>query len=210
MGEPDTLKILEGALSATLVTVPIPAGKSAVVKALKVGSAALPVVGPANTKFADCVFRVAVKVPELVTAELGVELKTVPSPVNVTEVTVPVPTGKSAVTSDLKVGLAALPVVGPARTVLAVCVPKSAPTSDLKVGVAAAPLVGPAHRVLALCVTKESAKVPADVTGEPDTLKILEGAVKATLVTVPLPPPPPWGGHSNEAISLNPSHKCKH
>ena len=35
-----------------------------------------------------------------------------------------------------------------------------------------------------------NAKVPEVVTGEPPTLNI-DGAVKPTLVTVPLPPPPP-------------------
>ena len=38
--------------------------------------------------FAVCVFSAALKVPLAVTALLGVELNTVPSPVNVTEVTV--------------------------------------------------------------------------------------------------------------------------
>jgi hypothetical protein len=48
-------------------------------------------VSAPNTVFAVCVARVAVKVPELVTALEGVELSTTPSPVKVTLVTVPVP-----------------------------------------------------------------------------------------------------------------------
>jgi hypothetical protein len=42
----------------TLVTVPVPAGRSAVTRALKVGCAAAPEVGPANTVFAGSVFNV--------------------------------------------------------------------------------------------------------------------------------------------------------
>jgi hypothetical protein len=40
---------------------------SAVTKFLKAGAAALPELGPANTKFAACVFSVAVSVPDVVT-----------------------------------------------------------------------------------------------------------------------------------------------
>jgi hypothetical protein len=45
----------------TLVTVPVPAGKSAVTRARNVGAAATPVVGPAKTVFAVCVFSANVK-----------------------------------------------------------------------------------------------------------------------------------------------------
>jgi predicted RecA/RadA family phage recombinase len=44
-----------------LVTVPVPAGKSAVTRARKDGAAAAPVVGPANAVFAVCVFNANVK-----------------------------------------------------------------------------------------------------------------------------------------------------
>src|ERR1700678_2206517 len=60
----------------------------------------------------------------------------------------------------------------------------SATTRSLKVGVAEAPLAGPANTVLAASLTKDRARVPDVVTGLPETEKI-EGAVKATLVTVP-------------------------
>lgn len=62
--------------------------------------------------------------------------------VSATDVTVPVPTGKSAV------------------------------TSALKVGVTAAPVVGPANIVLADWVAKLKAKVPEVVIGDPATVKI--------------------------------------
>ena len=77
-------------------------------------------------------------------------------------VTVPVPEGISAVTSARNVGVAELPVVGPASTVLAVC------------------------------VTSVGASVPELVTGEPGTVELYRtpGIDKPTLVTVPLPPPP--------------------
>ena len=65
---------------------------------------------------------VAVSVPVVVTALDGVDERTVPSPVNVTLVTVPVPAGISAVTRARNVGDAATPVVGPAKTRLADCV----------------------------------------------------------------------------------------
>jgi hypothetical protein len=42
----------------TEVTVPVPAGKSAATKERNVGVAATPDVGPANTRFADWVFKV--------------------------------------------------------------------------------------------------------------------------------------------------------
>jgi hypothetical protein len=64
----------------------------------------------------------AVNVPDVVTAPEGVEERTVPSPVNVTDVTVPVPAGRSVDAIVLKVGVAAEPDVGPARNVFCVCV----------------------------------------------------------------------------------------
>jgi hypothetical protein len=45
------------------VTVPVPAGMSAVTRARKVGVVAAPEVGPASTLFADCVFNVRVTAP---------------------------------------------------------------------------------------------------------------------------------------------------
>lgn len=86
--------------------------------------------------------RAAVNVPVVVTADDGVEDNTVPSPVNVTEVTVPTPAGRSAV------------------------------TRDRNVGVAAPPLVGPAHIRFAVSVASVTANVPEEVTGDPATLKI--------------------------------------
>jgi len=90
-------------------------GISAVTSALNVGLAALPVVGPAQTEFANCVLRlnvragVAVAVATLVVAieSRAPQLKLV---------TVPVPAGISAVTSARYVGAPAAPVAGPAKT----------------------------------------------------------------------------------------------
>jgi hypothetical protein len=70
---------------ATLVTVPVPAGKSAAVSARNVGAAAAPVVGPANTSAADCVARDAVRVPAEVTGEfVTVKIEGIDSPTLVT------------------------------------------------------------------------------------------------------------------------------
>lgn len=125
-GLPDTVKIL-GELKPTLVTVPdpTPAGKSAVTNARKVGVAALPVVGPAKTRLADCVASVTANVPVVV---IGLPaIAKMLGTVMATLVTVPVPTpaGKSANTNALKLGEAAPPLAGPANTVFAFFVPKS-------------------------------------------------------------------------------------
>ena len=53
------------------------------------------------------------------------------------------------------------------------------------VGVAALPEVGPAQTVLAACVCRPSANIPELVTGDPLTLRMDAGAVRATLVTEP-------------------------
>jgi hypothetical protein len=63
----------------------------------------------------------------------------------------------------------------------------SAATNARKAGVATPPDVGPANTVFAVCVAREIARVPDEVTGDPDTDKN-EGTVCATLVTVPEPP----------------------
>jgi hypothetical protein len=68
-------------------------GMSAPTRDRNAGAAAEPVRGPLKTLFALCVFNAAVTVPDVVTAELGVVLRTSPSPVNVTLVTVPDPEG---------------------------------------------------------------------------------------------------------------------
>lgn len=70
---------------------------------------------------------------------------------------------------------------GPDNTVLG----RSAVTSDRKVGVAAAPEDGPANTVLALCVWRVPVSVPLVVTGVPETAKTLLGKFRPTLVTVP-------------------------
>ena len=67
-------------------------GTSAATRARNVGAAAPPLEGPASTAFALCERTVAVTVPDVVTAVLGVEESITPSPVNVTLVTEPVPT----------------------------------------------------------------------------------------------------------------------
>ena len=67
----------------------------------------------------------------------------------------------------------------------------SAATSARNVGVAAAPVVGPENTVFAVWVARVSPSVPVVVTGEPLTLSI-DGAVRATLLTVPVPGTAVW------------------
>lgn len=71
---------------------PIATGRAV---AFMLGTAVLAVAFP-NHVCAAWLFREAVTVPEVVTAPEGVELRTVPSPVKVTEVTVPVAILQSA------------------------------------------------------------------------------------------------------------------
>ena len=70
----------------------------------------------------------------------------------------------------------------------------SAETSDLNVGAAAPPEVGPANTKLALSLARDRASVPEVVMGDPEIDK-KDGTVIATLVTVPLPPPPGGMAH---------------
>ena len=62
----------------------------------------------------------------------------------------------------------------------------SAVVNALKVGAAAEPLDGPAKIAFTACVVSVPVSVPLLVTGEPDT-EIIDGSVKATEVTVPVP-----------------------
>src|SRR5438270_2553062 len=64
---------------------------------------------------------------------------------------------------------------------------RSAGTNARIVGVAGDPVVGPARTVLALCVARDTASVPLLVTGDPDTVRSAPGTVSPTLVTVPDP-----------------------
>ena len=66
---------------------------------------------------------------------------------------------------------------------------KSAATMLLNVGAAALPLVGPANTLLAFWVFQEPVKVPLVVTGLPEIVNSLVGKDNSTDVTVPLPPP---------------------
>jgi len=69
----------------------------------------------------------------------------------------------------------------------------SAATSARNVGVAAAPVVGPAQTKLAVWVANVPVRVPEPVTGEPETVRMLEGSARATEVTVPTgAAPPSW------------------
>ena len=60
----------------------------------------------------------------------------------------------------------------------------SAATRLLNVGVETPPDTGPANTVFAVCVAKDTARVPVDVIGDPDTLR-KPGTDIATDVTVP-------------------------
>jgi hypothetical protein len=250
----DTLIMASILPELTLVTVPVPAGRSAATSARNVGVAAAPVVGPANTKFAVWVNSVGVKVPAAL-ATFNAELKITPSPANC-------PANTLLVVGSVSVGVAALagavivyfpdavldamaidpvdvpgmprtgamvypgaaaPVVAfpntvppaalvnakvragvvvavatlvvnrglrfPALKLVTVPVPagKSAATNARNVGAAAVPVVGPAHIVLAVCVVnaKEIAGVVVGVAT--DTVAIASILPELTLVTVPVP-----------------------
>src|SRR5437660_739687 len=60
---------------------------------------------------------------------------------------------------------------------------RSAATNARKVGTAAAPDDGPAKTVFAVCVVNVPVKVPEPVTGDPLTLKTETGSASPTLVT---------------------------
>jgi hypothetical protein len=144
-GELAIVNTADGADNATLVTVPDPKppGMSERVNARNVGVAALPEVGPAKKVFAVSVVKLSVSVPPKVTGEFAM-VNTEDGAERPTLVTVPV--AKSAGRSDS--------------------------VSVRKVGVAALPLVGPAKIVLALSVVNDALSVPLCVTGEFDTEKI--------------------------------------
>jgi hypothetical protein len=78
--------------------------------------------------------------------------------------------------------VAALPVV-----LLEIAAGRSAAANARKVGVAAGPEPGPAKTLLAACVRSCGARVPLEVVGEPGTagLKMMPSPVIPTLVTVP-------------------------
>jgi len=75
----------------------------------------------------------------------------------------------------------------------------SAATRPRKVGTAAEPDVGPANTRFIDSTFKVNVKVPAVVTGEPETVNI-DGADKATLVTGPVP-------LSNESVNVCPQNE---
>jgi hypothetical protein len=60
----------------------------------------------------------------------------------------------------------------------------SSATSDRNEGAAALPVEGPAQTALAVWVARVAERVPLDVTGEPETVK-MPGSDRLTLVTVP-------------------------
>ena len=64
---------------------------------------------------------------------------------------------------------------------------RSASTNARNVGVAAAPVVGPAKCVLAACVANVPTSVPVDVTGPPVTVKIAGNARSTLVTEPPVP-----------------------
>lgn len=124
-----------------------------VVNARKVGAAAAPLLGPANKVLTDCVVKVPVSVPVVVTGEPDTDM--MDGSASATEVTVPVPYGNAGMSAVVR-----------AR----------------KVGVSAAPLLGPANKVFMFCVVSTPVSVPLLVTGEPDT-DMIDGNASATEVT---------------------------
>jgi hypothetical protein len=85
------------------------------------------------------------------------------------------------------VAVAALPVV-----LLKIVVGRSPGMSARNVGVAACPVPGPAKTVLAVWVRSCGVSVPVEVIGEPETvgLKMMPSPVIPTLVTDPEPDAP--------------------
>ena len=63
-----------------------------------------------------------------------------------------------------------LAVVRPSRRSV-LMLGKSASTSDRKLGAAALPIAGPAKIVFAFCVASDKDNVPLDVIGDPETVK---------------------------------------
>jgi hypothetical protein len=159
---------------------PVPLLKSATTRLRKVGPAGPPEIGPANMRFADCVFSVKLKAGVVVGLLTDVVNRGLSVPaLNV--VTVPVPEG----------GVAHVP--SPRQKVedeAPVPLLKSATTSDRKVGPAGPPDVGPAKMRLAFCVLR--VKLSAGVDDGVATEVVNNGLSAPALneVTVPLPPPP--------------------
>lgn len=165
---------------------------------LNVGTAAAPLIGPAKNKFADCVVKFAVNVPDDVTGEpdtLNIAGKDSPTDVTVPDGMVSVAYSKavpalftlntckavpSAVSPVPPLAIAKNPVVIFAASKFGI----SLATKALNVGAAATPDDGPANTLFATCVANVAVRVPELVTGEPETVK-MEGSDKATDVTVP-------------------------
>jgi hypothetical protein len=92
--------------------------------------------------------------------------------VKATEVTVPVPAGKSAATSALNVGAAAAPVVGPAQNELAACVVSVKVNAGVVVGLVTE-VVATASKFPALkLVTVPLVGTYAEMLPEPSTWKV--------------------------------------
>ncbi len=66
----------------------------------------------------------------------------------------------------------------------------SAATSERKVGVAALPVGGPANTLFAVCVASASAKVPEVMIGLPDTDMMLGTVMSTLVTVPPPPPEP--------------------
>ena len=148
--------------------------KSEISMARNAGTAVLD-VGPARKVFADCVMRLGVKVPVLVTGVPADPVNKTPSPVKLTDVTVPpeapltadhVPSPRKNTDED------GVPVAG--RSAMTI-----ARTTRLP------PLVA-RNSLFVRPVAEATASVPKVVIGEPTTVSQL-GTVRATDVTVPVP-----------------------
>ena len=63
----------------------------------------------------------------------------------------------------------------------------SVATNDLKDGAKALPDVGPANTVLAVCVAKDTARVPLVVIGDPDTLRKPGTVIATDVTVPPVP-----------------------
>jgi hypothetical protein len=119
----------------------------------KLGTVLAPLDVPAKKKFVFSFFQTAVRVPDVVTGEPDTVYSA--GKLRPTLVTLPTPPGRSVATKARNVGVAAPPLAGPAKTVLAVS------------------------------VVRATARVPEVVIGEPATVKKLGTVIPTLVTVPP-------------------------
>lgn len=121
--------------------------------------------------------------PATVTVPVVVIGPPVAIPAVPTDVTVPVPAGKSVATKVRKVGVAGTPAVGPAQTVCAVCVDNAKVREGVVVGVATA-VVAIASIFPALKLVTVPAPLPDPVTSGRSSTREITPVVPVTTVAI--------------------------